>query len=416
MTTRSQNNILKPKQFFDGTTRYHLPIALLVISTIPTDPTCYSEAQKFSEWREAMDAEFSALMKQGTWSLVPYKAGMNLKACLVAKGYHQQQGLDYDDTFNPVIKPTTIWLVLSHAVSNKWPVRQIDISNAFLHGFLSEVVHMQQPVGYVHPQYPTHVCKLHKALYGLKQAPRAWFSHLSDKLVDLGFINSQSDNSLFVYVSASLTILLIKPSPSTQISVYSDADWADSPDDRKSTSGYCIYYGHNLVSWDSKKQPIVARSSTEAEYRAVAHATAKTLWLLSLLRELHIFIPSRPILWCDNIGATYLAANPVFHARTKHVEIDYHVVREKVHNKSLDVRFLSSKDQIADVLTKPLVSVRFSHLRDKLNMRSPPLNLQGHDKDKTNSDSKIQMTAAASSSTSSQRLRIPSSQAQVYRR
>ncbi|KAF5451779.1 hypothetical protein F2P56_026853 [Juglans regia] len=182
--------------------------------------------------------------------------------------------------------------------------------------------------------------------------------------------------------------LFIQPSPSLQLSVYSDADWAGSPDDRKSTSGYCIYYGHNLISWSSKKQPTVARSSTEAEYRAVAHATAETLWLLSLLRELHIFIPSRPILWCDNIGATYLAANPVFHARTKHVEIDCHFVREKVHNKSLDVWFLSSKDQIADVLTKPLVSIHFSHLRDKLNVRSPPLNLQGRDKDKTISNSK----------------------------
>ena len=117
---------------------------------------------------------------------------------------------------------------------------------------------------------------------------------------------------------------------------------------------------------------------TEVEYRAVAHTTAESLWVQSLLREIGITLVQCPILWCDNIGATYLTANPVFHARTKHVEIDYHFVREKVQQKTLDVRFISSKDQLTNGLTKPIVSARFAFLRDKLNVISSPLILKGH--------------------------------------
>ncbi|KAF5477732.1 hypothetical protein F2P56_004349 [Juglans regia] len=134
--------------------------------------------------------------------------------------------------------------------------------------------------------------------------------------------------------------ILIRPSHTSQFIAYSDADWGGSPDDRRSTTGYCNFFGHNIVTWSSKKQTKVAWSSTEAEYQAIANTTAELIWLQSLYRELDIYQPYAPIIWCDNIGATYLTANLVFHARTKHIELDYHFVREHVSKKLLDVRFI----------------------------------------------------------------------------
>lgn len=120
------------------------------------------------------------------------------KARLVAKGFHQQAGIDFSETFSLVVKPVTVRLLLSLAVTRGWTMRQLDVQNAFLHGLLSEDVFMNQPPGFVHPDFPHFVCKLNRSLYGLKQAPRAWFSRLSECLLQLGFLASRSDPSLFI--------------------------------------------------------------------------------------------------------------------------------------------------------------------------------------------------------------------------
>lgn len=171
--------------------------------------------------------------------------------------------------------------------------------------------------------------------------------------------------------------LLLHRTTTFSLQAFSDADWASCPDDRRSTTGYCIYLGRNLISWSSRKQRTVSRSSTESEYRAIAHASTEILWLQSLLTELGMKSTIPPVLWCDNIGATYLTANPLFHARTKHIEIDVHFVRDLVSTKALTIRFISSKDQVADTFTKPLPTPKFNVLRDTLNVRELPLRLRG---------------------------------------
>jgi hypothetical protein len=131
-------------------------------------------------------------------------------------------------------------------------------------------------------------------------------------------------------------------SNSMMVSAFLDSDWAGDSGDRRLTGGFVVYLGKNLVSWSVRKQPTVSQSSTEAEYKAVANATAELMWVQTLLKELRVPSPPSARLWCDNVGATYLTANPMFYGRIKHVKVDFHFVRERVANKLLDVRLISA--------------------------------------------------------------------------
>ncbi|KAH0639733.1 hypothetical protein KY285_036319 [Solanum tuberosum] len=171
------------------------------------------------------------------------------------------------------------------------------------------------------------------------------------------------------YLKGSLTHgIAITPSTSSTINVYCDVGWAADPDDRRSHHGFVVYYGPNLISWSSQKQNVVARSSTEAEYRAIAFVASE---------ELRLPCPHPPVIFYDNISAIYLTANHVFHQRSKHIEIDYHFVREKVACGKLCVKYIPSTDQTADVFTKALSSSRFAHLRSKLTVSKPDMRLPG---------------------------------------
>jgi len=539
MVRRSQTGSLRPKQIFN----------LSATSNVSPIPKSTAQAMCDPNWKAAMDSEMSALLSNNTWDLVPKPPTANIVGCrwlyrhkfdslgkldrykgrLVAQGFSQQPGLDFDDTFSPVVKPATIRTVLSIAISRDWPIHQLDVKNAFLHGDLQETVYMRQPPGYVDSHYPTHVCRLRKALYGLKQAPRAWYQRFAIYLTSLGFSSSKTDSSLFVYHRGQDTIYLLlyvddiiltasssrlvtsvisrlssefpmsdlgplsfflgisasrsssglflsqttfaqeilaradmatcnpcstpadtrsklsadgdpvsdptqyrslagalqyltftrpdiayavqqvclfmhdprkphflalkrilrylkgtlthgiqfRPSVVDHLLSYSDADWVGCPSTRRSTSGFCVYLGDNLISWSSKRQHVVSRSSAEAEYRGVANVVAETAWLRNLLLELHCPLSHATAVFCDNVGAMYLASNPVQHQRTKHVEIDLHFVRERVAIGHVRVLHVPSAYQYADIFTKGLPTQLFLDFRSSLNIREPPVHTTG---------------------------------------
>ncbi|XP_031258421.1 secreted RxLR effector protein 161-like [Pistacia vera] len=160
--------------------------------------------------------------------------------------------------------------------------------------------------------------------------------------------------------------LFFKKQQHFQLEGYANADWATDLGDRRSTIGYSIFLRGNLVQWCSRKQKVVALSSTEAKYRALSEAATELVWIHNLFQEHGITINSVPTLWCDNMSAGALSSNPMFHARTKHIEIDVHYVRELAAEKSLSVQYVPSEYQVADVLTKALAAHRFHILKEKL--------------------------------------------------
>lgn len=153
---------------------------------------------------------------------------------------------------------------------------------------------------------------------------------------------------------------------------YSDSDWGGCKSTRRSTGGFCTFLGTNIISWSSKKQNTVSRSSTEAEYRSLSDTAQEITWISAILKEIGIPLPVTPELYGDNLSSVYLTANPAFHARSKHFEIDYHYVRERVALGSLIVKHVPATQQIADIFTKSLGYQAFTSLRYKLGVVDPP--------------------------------------------
>jgi transposase InsO family protein len=509
------------------------------------EPHSFREASINPLWQAAMKEELDALHKNNTWDLVDLPPGKSVVGCkwvykiktcsdgtvdrykarLVARGFTQEYGVDYEETFAPVARLSSVRALLAVAASRHWSLCQMDVKNAFLNGDLSEEVYMQPPPGLSHPT--NKVCRLRRALYGLKQAPRAWFAKFSATVSRLGYSISSYDSALFIrrtdrgtillllyvddmiitgddiigiqelkqflsqhfemkdlgplsyflgleissssdgyyltqakYISdllsrANLTDSKIVDTPtelntrltpddgeplrdftlyrhlvgslvyltvtrpdisyavhqvsqfmaaprsthfsavlrilrylkgtlfhglyfssqsSLQLHAYTDADWAGDPTDRRSTTGYCFLLGTSVISWRSKKQTVVARSSTEAEYRALADTTSELLWLRWLLQDMGVSLSSATPVYCDNRSAIQIAHNDVFHERTKHIEIDCHFVRHHLLQGSLQLHSVTSRDQLADIFTKSHPPGRFRDLVSKLKLVSctPP--------------------------------------------
>ncbi|KAJ9557721.1 LOW QUALITY PROTEIN: hypothetical protein OSB04_012335 [Centaurea solstitialis] len=518
-------------------------VCLYVNFISENEPKEIDDALRDPAWVSAMQEELAEFIRNNVWLLVPRPRKRTIigskwifrnkldeigtiirnKARLVAQGYRQEEGIDYDETFAPVARLEAIRLFLAFAAHMNFKVYQMDIKNAFLNGKLNEEVYVAQPPGFVDPKFPDHVYKLNKALYGLKQAPRAWYDTLSTFLLSKGFVRGKIDSTLFLkkypkhillvqiyvddiifgstnpklcekfellmkseykmsmmgeltfflglqikqsekgifinqgkyvhemlkkfdltsctpmktpmapplsldkdskgkpvdvtlyrgmigsllYLTASRPDIMystclcaryqaepkeshltavkrifryLKGTPNMglwyskdsgfDLTAYSDSDFAGCKIDRKSTTGGCHLLGGKLVSWTSKKQNSVSTSTAEAEYVAAGICCAQVLWLRNQLQDYDIQLSKIPI-YCDNTSAIAIANNPVLHSKTKHIEVRYHFIRDHVMNGDIELHFVPTEYQLADLFTKPLDVTRFNMLLSELGMLNP---------------------------------------------
>ncbi|KAM2392834.1 hypothetical protein ACFX1X_036261 [Malus domestica] len=168
---------------------------------------------------------------------------------------------------------------------------------------------------------------------------------------------------ILCYVQSSLDYgLTYSSSSDLSLVAFSDSDWAADPNTRRFVTGFVVYLAYNPISWQFKKQASVSRSSTEAEYKSIAHCAADITWIRNLLKDLHQFLPDPPLIHCDNLSALALCSNPVFHTRIKHLDTDFHFVREKVQQNDILVQYVPTEEQTTDILTKGLhIPVFFKH-------------------------------------------------------
>ncbi|GKA81561.1 ribonuclease H-like domain-containing protein [Tanacetum coccineum] len=334
------------------------------------EPRNYWEAYKDQHWVEAMNKEMDALYKNDTRDItdlpigrksiggkqvykIKYKSSGKIeryKARYVVKGYNQKEGIDFNETFSPVVKIVTVRCLINLAVQNNWCLSQLDINNAFLYGDLSETVYMDLPKGYFSPDdkrpsatpleqnlsITNEPTDIDKVLDNITEYPK-----LIGKLIYL--THTGPDISYSVHCNPGKGVHIVRQ-PKASLEAFVDAYWAN------------------------KKQHTLSKSSAEAEYRAMDSVTSEVVWILKVLKELEWDQVLHVNLFCDSQAAIKIAANPVFHERTKHLEIDLHFIRDKILAEVIKTQKIGTTVQPADIFTKGLDKLQHENLVSKLGL------------------------------------------------
>nr|GEV99185.1 hypothetical protein [Tanacetum cinerariifolium] len=463
----------------------------------PEEPKKIFNALKDPSWIEAMQEELLQFKIQNVWVMVDCPKGVRPigikwvlknkkdergivirnKARLVAQGYTQEEGIDYEEVFAPVARIEAIRQFLAYASFMGFIVYQMDVKSAFLYGTIDEEVYVMQPPGFQDPDIPDRVYKVEKTMYGLHQAPRAWYGTLSkefealmhdkfqmsamgeltfflgllvlqkkdgiflsqdkyigDILKKFGYSDVRSANTpidkenpwgkygpgkdvelhlyrsmirSLMYLTASRPDIMFvvgacarhqvtpkechfhavkrifrylkghpklglwypKESPFDSMA-YSDSAYGGATQDRKSTTRGCQFLGGRLISWQCKKQTIVATSTTEAEYMAAASGCGQVLWIQNqMLNYGYNFMNTK--IYIENNSAICIVKNPVYHSKTKHIEIRHHFIRDCYEKKLINVNHIHTDDNVADLLTKPFDVGKFQYLVVSIRMLDP---------------------------------------------
>ncbi|KAL0400196.1 UNVERIFIED_CONTAM: Retrovirus-related Pol polyprotein from transposon RE2 [Sesamum radiatum] len=341
--------------------------------SILQEPSSFAEAVKHVEWQDAMKTKLDALERNCTWKLTPLPMGKKpigckwvfktklradgtierYKARLVAKGFNQIAGVDYNDNFSPSAHDHYL---LTQSTSDGLLALLVYVDDILVTA--PTVTLIQQVKDYLHNLFTIKDLGSARYFLGLEIARNSEGMLLNTSIykISSGTLGTATKGSFLLSDS------------SCELHAYCDADWASCTDSRRSLTGFCVFFVNALISWKTKKQSIVSRSTAEAEYRSMAATVCELRWLSYLLSDLGIFVRLPIRLFCDNQAAMHIMANPVFHERTKHIELDCHVVRDACKDGFITPSFVRSSVQIADIFTKSLGLKSFVSLLSKLGL------------------------------------------------
>ncbi|GJS47666.1 retrovirus-related pol polyprotein from transposon TNT 1-94 [Tanacetum coccineum] len=347
------------------------------------------------DWDRLFQPMFDEYFTPSSVVVSPIQEAAAPRAVVLADAPTSKEGIDFEESFAPVERIEAIRILIAKAANKNMAIFQMDVKTTFLNSKLKKEVYVSQLEGFFDQEYPSHVYKLKKVLYSLKQAPRAWYDMLSSFFISQRFPKGVVDPTLFTQkagndlllnkldedlqgtpvdatlyrgmIGSLMYLTSIRPDLIYAVCLY--ADHARCQDIRRSTSGSAQFLSDKLVSWYSKKQKSTAISSTEAEYIALSGCFAQILWMRSYLTDYGFTFNKIP-LYSDNKSTIALCCNNVQHSRVKHIDVRYHFIKEHVEKEIVELYFIRTEYQLADIFTKPLPRERFNFLIEKLGMRS----------------------------------------------